>query len=87
LDLSERRSWRPVDFIVRFFETQTMKKETIYSLREYYELPDYVPDAKIDTELTGSMGEAIVNIVAAKKNFKIALCKSLPVFFKKYIKT
>lgn len=55
-----------------------MNKKTVDSLREYYRLPDSVSDDDIRLKLRGSLGEAVVNLNVAVKNFSRAVSSALP---------
>jgi len=58
----------------------------IIALRDYYELPSSVTDKKIEQKLKGSLGEAIINIRAAKHELSKVFREAVPNIFKKRLK-
>ena len=59
-----------------------MNKTTIDGIRIYYNLSESVTDEQIQKTLRGSLGEAVVNLNIAVRNFTMAVEKATPKFKK-----
>lgn len=56
----------------------------IDEIRQYYQLSNKITDKQIAQNLKGSLGEAIINLQIAKKNFAMAMAKIMPKVLKRF---